>query len=802
MKTAHRREPSSLMATLCFAVLGCAGQGPVSVEGAVATIPTAEALVRVSSPAPGVMRVQLSPPGAQAPSVTSFAVDPEALATPAPLAIDEANGVVTVTGSGAGVRITRSPLRIALLDAEQNVVSEETSSVAFGLSTSLRGKLGSEAHVYGLGDKVGAFDRRGKAFTFWNTDTYGWDARKADPLYKSIPFMLVLEGGRAHGIFIDNPSRGRIDLGAADPKAFLYEAVHAPVWDVYLFAGPETKSVLSAYTALTGRMPLPPRWALGYHQSRWSYPTEGDVREVAAQLRANQFPADVIWLDIGFQQDNAPFTVFAHAFPTFGAMVSDLLALHLRTVVITDPHIKRTPGIEPYASGVAADAFIKLPNGSEYVGNVWPGASVFPDFSLSRVRAWWGGLYEPFVGLGIAGFWNDMNEPAIFDGRMPDDTPHRLDDGTTVDHLTAHNAYGLLNARATFEGVKALRPNARPFVLTRAAYAGTQRWAATWTGDNVANRDHLAVTIPQLTNLGVSGYAFVGADVGGFVGCPDRELLVEWSELGAYQPFFRNHAVRDSCRREPWASGPALAARLRSAIEQRYQMLSYVYTAFEESSRTGVPVMRPLWLEFPNDASTYRNDRAFLLGRDLLVAPRLAAGSSPDWEVELPAADWWDVSTGRLVSGGGSVTVTAASGGSIGLFARAGAIVPQQPVTQWADQNPAGPLTLEVWPGEDCTGNLYLDAGDGYGYQTGELRRITWSCQPHANGISVSSATVSGAFPTWWSSTRVVVHGVPRAPTAVTIGANSVPFDYAEGAQTLTATVPGALADWILAANW
>lgn len=317
----------------------------------------------------------------------------------------------------------------------------------------------------------------------------------------------------------------------------------------------------------------------------------------------------------------------------------------------------------------------------------------------------------------------------------------------------------------------------------------------------MANREHLAVTIPQLVNLGVSGYAFVGADVGGFVGCPDRELLVEWSELGAYQPFFRNHALKGSCQREPWASGPALLARVRSAIEGRYRLLPYLYTAFEESSRTGLPVMRPLWLEYANDPSTFANDRAYLLGRDLLVAPKLVAGAA-EWEVVLPAADWWDVSIGGLVRGGGSVIVTPVAGETVRLFARAGSLIPRQPVAQWAAGSPTGELTLDVWPGEVCEGSLYLDAGDGYGFEAGELRRVTFTCDAGASSIAVTSATTSGAYPTWWTSTRVVIHGVPRAASTTSCGVAGTQWQYDEGAQELVATLPGDLAEWSLSAAW
>ena len=289
---------------------------------------------------------------------------------------------------------------------------------------------------------------------------------------------------------------------------------------------------------------------LGYHQSRYSYLTEQETREhVAARLRADAIPTDAIWLDIDYQLGNAPFTVDPKAFPNFSGMISDLRRVGLRTVLITDPHPKSYQGTQlpsgyaPYDTGAAGDDFLHDAAGGFLEDKVWPGQSVFPDFTLSRVRHWWGGLYRGFVSQGVAGFWNDMNEPAAFNETktLPVFVRHRLDDGSSLDHLTVHNAYGSLNARATYQGLLELRPNERPFVLTRAAYAGTQRFAATWTGDNSATREHLALSIGQeLANLGVSGYAFAGADAGGFVGCPDADLLAEWMELAALQPFFRN----------------------------------------------------------------------------------------------------------------------------------------------------------------------------------------------------------------------------------------------------------------------
>jgi len=796
MTTARTEESwrHGVVALVCLvAASGCHSSSATAVT-------TDDAVVQVSAPADGVLRVQLLPIGQTPPSIPSFAVDPAALANPVPLAVDADGGVTTYRTLTMGVRVSHSPLRVDLLDGAGAVVAGLGGSAVFAREPAVTWTLGPATHVFGLGDKVKSYDRRGQRYVLWNTDPYGWDPVSSDPLYKSIPFLLFLDSGRAHGLFIDNPARASVDVGASDAGVLVYQADRAPEWDLYLFGGPDPKNVVAAFTQMTGRMPLPPRWALGYHQSRWSYLSSTEVRNVAGQLRSDQIPADAVWLDIDYQQGFETFTVNGTTFPDFGSMISDLGAEHLHVVAITDPGIKQQAGYPPYDSGEAADVFIKTDGGTEFVGMAWPGGCVFPEFTLSRVRSWWGALYQSFVAQGVAGFWDDLNEPTTFLSSIPDDAPHRLDDGSVIDEVTAHNVYGLLDARATNEGVGTLRPALRPFVLTRAAYAGSQRWAATWTGDNSATRDHLAVTIPQLINLGVSGQVFAGADVGGFMGCPDPDLLAEWTELGAFQPFFRNHSAQGTCRREPWVDGPAVEDRIRAAIERRYRLLPYLYTVFEEASRTGLPVMRPLWLEFSADPSTATNDVAYLLGGDLLVSPKLVAGAVP-WQVTLPAADWWDTTTGQLVPGGGAVTVTPVGDESVRVFARAGAIIPQQPVTQSADVDPSGPLTLDVWPAAQCSGALYLDAGDGFGYQTGDVRRITYTCQASVSDISVSSSS-AGTLAAWWSSTEVVVHGVPSTPTAVDAGGTEPPWQYDPAAQALTVTLAGDAADWTLAVGW
>ncbi|HYP98993.1 MAG TPA: TIM-barrel domain-containing protein [Polyangiaceae bacterium] len=738
----------------------------------------------------------------------SFAVDPALGTASAPHTLETGPAGVTIRTSVLGVRlgarvVDKTPvLNVALLDERGEILNEGAAPVVWqreGFRSSW--SLARDALVFGLGDKAKGFDRRGQLFEFWNTDAYGWKP-DADPLYKSIPFFLFMDHGRAHGLFFDTPARAQVDVGKTDAQLLHYAATTGESLDLYLLAGPDPKRVVSAFSALTGRTPLPPRWALGYHQSRYSYLTEREARGVATRLRTDAIPTDALWLDIDYQQDNAPFTVDPKTYPNLPGMVADLRRSGMRVVLITDPHIKsyqgkKTPsGYAPYDTGAAGDHFLRDAQNGFLEAKVWPGASVFPEFTRAKTRLWWGDLYRDFVTQGVAGFWNDMNEPASLDESktLPPSALHRLDDDTTLTHAFVHNAYGSLNAQATFEGLSRLRPNERPFVLTRAAYSGTQRFAATWTGDNSATREHLALSIAQLANLGVSGYAFAGADVGGFVGCPDEALLVEWTELGSLQPFFRNHSGKDTCRREPWVHGAVTEARVRKAIERRYRLLPYLYTLFEEASRSGLPVVRPMWLEYPDDPAIQRDANSYLLGADLLVAPKLVPGEV-GYVAQLPRGAWYDTLTEALIANGGAVPIPA-SNDSVRIFARAGAIIPQQPLIQHTDQTPKGALQLDLWPGERCVGSLYLDDGQSLDYRSGAFQRVSYACRLHDHGIDVS-AHASGQFANWWSSTKLIVHGVQRGPSSVVDGQGSA-LNYQYDAEHHRAVVhlPGPSSDW------
>lgn len=758
------------------------------------------AKVRITVFNDSTVRVRVAPQG-NFPNDSSWAV----VAAPQPSAVqvDDFKNELRLTAGNMKVIVRKSPLLIRFADAAGRELLDDESSLpmAFdGPRVRVWKKMPADENYYGLGDKTGPMNRRNRAFTMWNTDVFGW-GESTDPMYKAFTFFMGLRKGTAYGIFFDNTYRSSFDFGKESPGYFSFGADGGEL-NYYFFAGPDPKKVVEQYTALVGRSPLPPLWSLGYQQSRYSYYPEARAREIASTLREKKFPADVLYFDIDYQQGNAPFTINREHFPHFEQMIADLRTQGFRTVLITDLHIKKDSGhgYAPYDSGIKNDVFIKKPDGSPFVGVVWPGESVFPDFTLTRARDWWGTLYKDFVGMGVAGFWNDMNEPALFeraDKTMPLDTLHRLDDGTTLDHRAIHNVYGMENVRATYEGLRKLQPDERPFVLTRAAYSGTQRYAATWTGDNSSTWNHLNMSTPMLLSLGLCGYSMAGDDIGGFAGSPTADLLTRWFEVGALNPIYRDHTAKGTLDQEPWVHGPQHEAIRRHYVELRYKLLPYIYTLVEESSRTGLPFMRPVFLDYPQAEDFYGNNRDFLFGSDLFVAPVTTEMVDAE-EVQLPPGDWYDYWTAQKLSSKVKITLHPALE-EMPLYVRAGAIIPTQPLVQNTGEIPAGPLQLRVYAGDSCHGSLYEDDGHTFAYQRGELLRVNYSCQASSASITVMSATEKSSFRPWWSSVEVTVFGVAAQPKEVRIADRSIrEWRYDGQTHSVILTVPDALANWTI----
>jgi alpha-glucosidase len=751
------------------------------------------AVIQITALRDDVLRIRASASG-QLPEDASWAVLPAARTATVPVSPESNGTTVGFKTSKLHVALHKDPLELTVTDMDGHVIAEDFPGRPIeyhGASFRVYMKSPADEHYFGLGDKPGPLDRRNEAFTDWNTDSFGWQ-ESTDPIYKSIPYFITFQKGISAGIFLDNTWRTSFDFNKEYRDAYSFGSEGGPL-DYYILYGPEPKAVVETWAWLTGTTPLPPLWSLGFQQSRYSYYPESEVRRIAGRLRSEHIPADVIWLDIDYQLKNRPFTVDPERFPHFDQMIQDLKAQHLRTVVITDLHIADLPNAnyKPYDEGTAGDHFVKNPDGSTFVGVVWPGKAVFPDFTQKASREWWGTLYSDFVSKGVAGFWNDMNEPAVFlvpSKTMPDDVQHRIDEpgfaSRVANHLEIHNVFGMQNSRGTFEGLRKLDPNSRPFVMTRASYAGGHRYAATWSGDNSATWNHLRQTTPQLINLGLSGFAMSGADVGGFAGSPQPELLTRWLEVAAFHPIDRDHSAIGTTPQEPWENGTPEDVDLRRRyIEERYRLLPYIYTTAEEMSRTGLPIMRPLFLEFPSggaggapvDLST---GNAFLLGPDLLVAQSPYPDEVDDYTVALPASAWYDYWTGARVDGSAerrAIDNTVVqqpeihvhrSLDTLPVFVRAGSIVPEQPLVQSTDEKPQGPLTLRVYPptgfNKDCSGSLYLDDGETYAFQKGDFLRLGFICRLSAQGLIVTATKPTGSFAPWWKLWSIEIYGAAK----------------------------------------
>lgn len=738
----------------------------------------------------GVIRVRVSADG-RMPEDASWAVLPGPLSKSVDVQpIQDADSVGFRTAV-LDVRVERNPLRLVVRDLAGKIICADAPGQPTEFSRggfTVAKEMPEGVHFYGLGDKTGTFDRRNQAYALWNRD-FGI-SEAGDLLYKSIPFFLATNSDRSYGLLLDNTWRTWFDFGKRERNAYSFGAEGGPL-NYYLIYGPTPKEVVESYIYLTGTPPLPPLWSLGFQQSRYTYTPESRLREVANRLRADKIPSDALYLDIQYQYRNRPFTVDPAAFPNFRGFVSDLRKQHFNLVLITDLHIAHLPnqGYLPYDTGHAGDHFVKNADGSEFVGVVWPGPAVFPDFTRAPSREWWGGLYTQFVEDGVAGFWNDMNEPSVFDGpvfTMPLDNVHRIEEPgfatRTATHAEVHNIFGMANERATYEGLLKLRPDERPFVLTRATFAGGQRYGFTWTGDNSSTWSQLRLGTQMILNLGLSGISFVGDDVGGFGLSPPADLLTRWFEIGAFHPLFRDHTSIGTLPQEAWAHGPEQEAIRRRYVETRYRLLPYIYTLAEEASRNGLPLARPLFLEFPGEFEG--SDTEFLLGPDLLVAPAPFGETLDDYAVSYPGnGDWYDFWTGQKMphppTAPNIVQVSNAFAkgeseanfpqpvkihptlGTLPVYVRGGSILPMQPLIQSTDETPVGPLELRVYPGQQCSGSIYLDDGHTFRYQQGEFLRQEFKCSADGNSLRVNFGAREGKYVPWWKTFEIVVFDWP-----------------------------------------
>ncbi|WP_142301026.1 TIM-barrel domain-containing protein, partial [Bacillus sp. 7884-1] len=495
--------------------------------------------------------------------------------------------------------------------------------------------------------------------------------------------------------------------------------------NTYIMLAQDVKEAVTLYTTLTGKTPLPPKWSLGYHQSRYSYTSEDEVKDIVKSFKDYEIPLDCVFLDIHYMNGFRVFTFDEDKFPHYKELIKELTGEKIDVVPIVDPGIKKDEAYPVYYEGMKKGYFSKYLSGEVYYGEVWPGISAFPDFFHTEVQEWWGELHRFYTDLGIRGIWNDMNEPSVFNESktMDLDVIHNAD-GKEITHREGHNLYGLYMSKATFEGLQKLLGNGRPFSLTRAGYAGVQRYSAVWTGDNRSHWEHLEMSLPMIMNLGLSGVAFTGADVGGFSSDTTPELLIRWTQVGAFMPYFRNHSVQDSIYQEPWAFGKETLASVKKYIELRYRFMPYLYSLFHESEKTGLPIVRPLVMEYPNDPETFQCSDEFLLGSKLLIAPILRPGQSHR-SVYLPEGMWYDFWTHQKYEGG-KYHLISADLDTLPIFIKAGTILPLGTAVKNTKEKQK--IELQIYHSENgMTGFLYEDDGYSYNYRKDEFNLQTFN---------------------------------------------------------------------------
>jgi alpha-glucosidase len=636
---------------------------------------------------------------------------------------------------------------------------------------------------YGLGGKTGALDRRGRVLTLWNTDAYkdsfgGYDPA-GDPLYQSIPWLLMRRQGTAWGVLTDHPFRQSVDLAASDPQLWRVTG-EGPVIDQIAVAGPSPAQVLDNYTQLTGRPAMPPLWALGYHQSRWGWPDAAAFLAIAKQFRDLQLPCDALWFDIQKMHGFRSFTWDSNTFPDPKGLVGQLAAQGFRSVAIVDPGLKVDAGWPIYASALSNALLLGQtgPGAPPYIGEVWPGKAAFPDFSKPATRQWWAEQLVPLeTQHGVAGLWIDMNEPSDFSPGQQGTVPNSLvtdHNGQPATMAADHNLYAMYEAQATFDGLLAASPNQRPFVLTRAGYAGIQRYAGAWTGDAPSTQASLAGTLPMLLGMALSGQALVGSDVGGYSGNASPALFARWMAVGSISPFFRGHVQTSAKPQEPWQFGTEVLDLSRDLIGERYRLLPYWYSLFDHARRTGTPPLRPLWWHDGQDAALDDLGDQVLLGPWLMAAPLLDPEKTSR-SVVFPPGRWFEARSGAVIDGPQTLQVSGPLA-ALPLYVRQGAILPRAQLRQFSGQAPISALEIEVWPGKAQTEfTLFEDAGDGSA--SAARRRMLYSLAATATGMTLTSA-LQLDVPQWQPTPRrlvVRVRRVDHLPSGVQLAGQPLP---------------------------
>ncbi len=687
-----------------------------------------------------------------------------------------------ITTGKIKIYVKKSNLKVQITDLEDNIINEDEQGFHWEESYDYGGNIVKMSKVtqsaesyYGMGDKASHTNLKGKRINNWATDSYAY-GKDQEPLYKSIPFYVGLNKNIAYGIFFDNSFRTHFDFAHERRNITSFWADGGEM-NYYFFYGPKISQVVESYTNLTGVPELPPMWALGFHQSKWSYFPEKKVKDITSKFRELKIPCDAIYLDIDYMEGFRCFTWDNQRFPNPKRMIEELQEDGFKTVTMIDPGIKIDRDYWVYQQAMDNGFFCSRADGPHFKGKVWPGECKFPDFTNPEVREWWSGLYKEMIAdIGVHGVWNDMNEPAVME--VPSKTANldvRHDyDGHPCSHRKAHNVYGMQMIRATFNGVKKFAFPQRPFVLTRAGYSGTQRYCATWTGDNVATWEHLWIANVQMQRMCMSGYSFVGSDIGGFAEQPNGELFARWVQLGVFHPFCRVHSSGDHGEQEPWSFGTEVTDIVRKFIELRYELLPYLYTMFYKYIKEGLPMLQSLVFYDQEDAQTHFRTDEFLFGEQILVCP-VQEPNSQGRRMYIPKGKWYNYWTEEVVEGGAEKWVSAGID-KIPLFIKEGAMIPKYPVQQYVGEVEIDQLKVDVYFKDGVeTSTVYEDQQDGYDYKKGRYSLRNFKLKGKQEGLSIQQFK-DGSYRTAYETIKLHFHGLPFKIKTIEIDNDEVDF--------------------------
>ncbi|XP_055523690.1 neutral alpha-glucosidase AB [Wyeomyia smithii] len=694
--------------------------------------------------------------------------------------------------------------------------------------------------LYGIPEHADSFALKhtagGKSdpYRLYNLDVFEYELDNGMALYGAVPVIYGTGPGRTTGVYWQNAAETWVDIfvpeqennvmssivnfvsrsSQEDPPAanFISES---GIIDVFVLTGPSPLDTYRQFTDLTGRAPLPQLYAIAYHQCRWNYNDEQDVTSVSAKFDEHDIPMDTMWLDIEFTDGKKYFLWDHNKFPHPLEMIRNLTERGRHLTIINDPHIKRDGSYYFHNDCLDRGYYVKNKDGNVYEGWCWPGSASYPDYFDPAIRKYYADqfLLENFKqSTAEVGIWNDMNEPSVFNGPEITMLKDNLHFGGW-EHRDVHNLYGHMHIMATYDGLIRRSDGAlRPFILSRSHFAGSQRYAAVWTGDNMAEWGHLQASIKMCLSLAVAGISFCGADVGGFFGNPDSELFYRWYQAGAFQPFFRSHAHIDTKRREPWLYPEDVKLVIRDAIRKRYRLLPLWYTMFYEHERSGLPIMRPMLAQYPSDLKCYSIDSQYLLSDKLLVAPVLKAGESKV-EVYFPAKEngesdvWYDTDSYRMYASVGFESISVDSY-KVPVFQRGGTIVPRKErIRRAATLMKDDPYTLVVALDKNgaSKGTLYIDDETSFEYRSGKYLYLEFELKDNVLSSKKIDKTASYASKSWLE--RVILVGLSKVPKSATLhqsNGDSVTLDvYAEdGAVVVRKPAVSMLDGWSIKLNY